>query len=75
MNTNYVTFFLENNRFPITDYFLKVDLNFISFVSLLNKKNRKKKKLHGSPRIYVYILYIQASFQHIQITARRATKI
>lgn len=43
MNTKYVTFFLENNRFPITDYFFKVDLIFVSFVSLLNKKNRKKK--------------------------------
>lgn len=58
MNTKYVTFFLENNRFPITDYFFKVDLIFVSFVSLLNKKNRKKKIASWlSKNICIYSLY------------------
>lgn len=57
MNTKYVTFFLENNRFPITDYFLKVDLIFVSFVSLLNKKNRKKIASWLSKNICIYSLY------------------
>ena len=62
MNTNYVTFFLENDRFPITDYFLKIDLNFISFVSLLNKKNRKKKSFMALQEyMYIFSIYRQVS--------------
>lgn len=57
MKTNYVTFFLENNRFPITGYFLKVDLIFVSFLSLLNKKNRKKIASWHSKNICIYSLH------------------